>query len=218
MKTVAQCVEEVLAAESFLEEALLRKIVNYSALAADLRPAISQMLKKEVQTGAIMMALRRYRPPVGVSKSAKLKETLKNMGDITVRSHICAFTFQNSPTLVQSNARLLEEIGGVSQLFYAFSCGIAESNLMISASEIPLVGKNFERENHVHFRGNLSAVSVKLPQNNYKITGLYYQVFKNLAWNGIAVYDVVSTTHEFIALLNDDVVDRAFSVIKNLKN
>ncbi|HET8810612.1 MAG TPA: hypothetical protein VFM65_10175 [Flavobacteriaceae bacterium] len=217
MKTVAQCVEEVLANQSFLEEVLSREIINYSALAKDLRPTISQMLRKEVQTGAVMMALRRYRVPSGVSSSPKLKETLNRLGDITVKSNVCAFTFKNSMTLIQSNSGLLEKIGDINQLFYAFSCGTTESNLMISGSEKALVETSFKKENLTHFRDNLSAVSLKLPQDNYKITGLYYQIFKNLAWNGIAVYDVVSTTNEFIALINDDVVDKAFSVIKNLK-
>lgn len=218
MKTVAQCVGEVLTTQSFLEEALSRRIVNYSALAEDLQPSISQMLRKEVQTGAIMMALRRYHPPSGVADSQKLKETLKRLGDITVRSNICAFTFQNSMTLIQSNSGLLEKIEDINQLFYAFSCGTTESNLMVSGSEKSLVETSFKKENLTHFRENLSAVSIKLPRDNYKITGLYYRIFKNLAWNGIAVYDVVSTTNEFIALVNDEVVDKAFSVIKNLKN
>ncbi|PZD78451.1 hypothetical protein [Mesonia sp. K7] len=218
MKTISQCVEEILSNQSFLEEALSRKIINYSALAEDLQSTISQMLRKEVQTGAIMMALRRCNSPAGVSNSAKVKESLRRLGDITVRSNICAFTYQNSDSLIQSNAMMLEKIDDIHHLFYAFTRGIAESNLMISGSKKDLVEDNFNQEKLIHFRGNLSAVSIKLPQDNYKITGLYYQIFKNLAWNGIAVYDVVSTTNEFIALVNDEVVDKAFSVIKGLKN
>lgn len=218
MKTVSQCVEEILVSQSFIEEALSRRIINYSALAEDLQPLISQMLRKQVQTGAIMMALRRYSSPAGVSNSIRVKESLRRLGDITVRSNICAFTYQNSDSLIQSNSLMLKKIDDIHHLFYAFTRGIAESNLMISGSEKEIVESCFSHEKLIHFRGNLSAVSIKLPQDNYKITGLYYQIFKNLAWNGIAVYDVVSTTNEFIALVNDEVVDKAFSVIKALKN
>ena len=51
-----------------------------------------------------------------------------------------------------------------------------------------------------------------------KIAGLYYQFFKRLAWEGISLYEVVSTTNEFTILVEDDVVDKAFSAVKSLKN
>ena len=63
MKTVSNCVEDILITQPYLEEALSRNIINYSALAVELTEPISKMLKKDVKPGAIMMALRRYSPP-----------------------------------------------------------------------------------------------------------------------------------------------------------
>ena len=60
MKTIASCVEEILITQPFLEEALFREIINFSALSEELQEPISKMLRKPVKTGAIMMALRRY--------------------------------------------------------------------------------------------------------------------------------------------------------------
>ncbi|MBF4984849.1 hypothetical protein FNJ87_11070, partial [Nonlabens mediterrranea] len=56
MKTVADCVEEILVTQPFLEEALSRRIINFSALAEELQEPISGMLRKPVKTGAIIMA------------------------------------------------------------------------------------------------------------------------------------------------------------------
>ncbi|MGK0430165.1 MAG: hypothetical protein ACJARX_001839, partial [Psychroserpens sp.] len=44
------------------------------------------------------------------------------------------------------------------------------------------------------------------------------QIFKRLAWENITLYEVVSTTNEFTIVVEDDLVDKAFSVIKRLKN
>ena len=63
MKTIASCVEDILITQPFLEEALSRSIINYSALAEELNAPISAMLRKPVKSGAIMMALRRYNTP-----------------------------------------------------------------------------------------------------------------------------------------------------------
>ena len=108
MKTIATCVEEILVTQPFLEEALSRSIINFSALAEELQAPIGAMLHKPVKTGAIMMALRRYNPPKDLRHSTKLKQVLKNLGDITVRSNLVDFTFKNSKTLINSHSKLLE--------------------------------------------------------------------------------------------------------------
>ena len=88
MKTIASCVNEILVSRPFLEEALSRDIINFSALAKDLNQTISEMLRKPVKEGAITMALRRYKPPVDVENVGRLKNVFKNLGDITVRSNL----------------------------------------------------------------------------------------------------------------------------------
>ncbi|MBT4959265.1 MAG: aspartate kinase, partial [Flavobacteriaceae bacterium] len=43
-------------------------------------------------------------------------------------------------------------------------------------------------------------------------------VFQRLSWEGINIYEVISTSNEFTILVNEEQVDKAFKVIKNLKN
>ncbi len=218
MKTISACVEELLLAQPFLEEALSRQIINYSALAEELVTPVSDMLRKPVKTGAIMMALRRYNPPQDLGNSPKLKRVIKNLGDITVRSNLSDFTFQNSSSLIESHSKMLEKISLNPNVFYAFTRGILESNIIISSSQSEHVISNFKNETQLGLKDNLSAISINLPADNSKVTGLYYQIFKRLAWEGIALYEVVSTTNEFTVLVEDDLVDKAFSTIKKLKS
>ena len=123
MRTVSNCVEDILISQPYLEEALSRNIINFSALAIELTKPISEMLKKEVKPGAIMMALRRYNPPVTLSNSVKMKRVLQNLGDITVRSNLTDFTVKNSNTLIHNHAKVLEKIDDESKLFYTFTTG-----------------------------------------------------------------------------------------------
>jgi hypothetical protein len=214
MKTIASCVEELLIAQPFLEEALFRNIINFSALSEELQEPISQMLRKPVKTGAIMMALRRYSPPAHLRKSRQLQAVLKELGDITVRSNLVDYTFQNSDTLIESHAKVLEHFN--PKAFYGFSRGIYESNIVVSKSEEPKVLEGFKNEHQIGYQDKLSAISIRLPENNSKISGLYYQIFKRFAWEGIALYEVISTTNEFTVLVEQHLVDQAFSAIKNL--
>ncbi|MDH7913545.1 hypothetical protein [Winogradskyella sp. SYSU M77433] len=216
MKTIASCVEEILITQPFLEEALFRQIINFSALSEELQQPISNMLRKPIKTGAIMMALRRYNPPTHLRQSQKLKNILNQLGDITVRSNLVDFTFQNSDTLIESHAKVLENFN--PKAFYGFSRGIYESNIVVSASEKQLVLESFKAENQIGMQDNLSAISIRLPENNSKISGLYYQIFKRFAWEGISLYEVISTTNEFTVLVEIHLVDQAFSAIKNLNS
>lgn len=218
MKTIASCVEEIIVTQPFIEEALSRNIINFSALAEHLQPLIEKKLHKSVKAGAIMMALRRYSPPPHASNTQKMQHILKNLGDITVRSNLTDFTFQNSPTLIQSHAKILENITPDRSIFYAFTRGILESNIIISSSESGKITESFTKEIQLGIQENLSAISINLPHDNSTVPGLYYQLFKRLAWEGIPLHEVVSTTNEFTILVKDYLVDRAFSVIKGLKS
>ncbi|MEO9952953.1 MULTISPECIES: hypothetical protein [Nonlabens] len=214
MKTIADCVEEILVTQPFLEEALSRRIINFSALAEELQEPISGMLRKPVKTGAIMMALRRYNPPKDLRHSNNLKSILNNLGDITVRSNLIDFTFKNSSTLFLSHSKILESIN--TTIFYGFSKGIHESNLVISMSEKEKIQSQFADEIMTSTQDNLSAISIALPENNTQVPGLYYQIFKRFAWEGISLHEVISTTNEFSVLVENDTVDKAFSAIKKL--
>ena len=110
MKTITFCVEELLKQQPFLEEALSRGIINYSALAEELIPEIGKRVGKPVKSGAIMMALRRYSIPQAITNTNKLKQIIMQLGDITVRSNLTDFTYKNSSTLIDSHAKILNLI------------------------------------------------------------------------------------------------------------
>jgi len=218
MKTIATCVEEILISQPFLEDALTRNILNFSALAEELREPISKMLRKTVKSGAIMMALRRYSPPKEMANKIKLNKVLKNLGDITVRSGLSDYTFKNSRSLVHGHSKMLEVIKEDPHVFYTFTRGVHESNVLITSALKQHIEKSYKDEICTIVQDNLSAITIGLPKENTKIAGLYYQFFKRLAWEGIALYEVVSTTNEFTILVEDEVVDKAFSAVKGLKN
>tara|TARA_B100001059_G_scaffold233246_1_gene272900 strand:- start:224 stop:880 length:657 start_codon:yes stop_codon:yes gene_type:complete len=217
MKTISSCINEILVSRPFLEEALSREIINFSALAKDLNHTVSEMLRKPVKDGAITMALRRYKPPVDIESEGVIKNVFKNLGDITVRSSLSDFTFQNSDTLIDSHSTVLKKINKNNQIFYAFTRGVFESNIIISSTENNIIAQVFKDEKLIGLKDSLSSITLNLPEGNSKIVGLYYQIFKRLAWDNVTLYEIISTTNEFTILVEEQLVDKAFSIIKGLK-
>ena len=81
-----------------------------------------------------------------------------------------------------------------------------------------VVEKYFANERCTQKAENLSSITVKLPAENVSVPGIYYFIFQRLAWEGIVLYEVISTTNEFTILVNEEQVDVAFKTIKDLKS
>ena len=64
---------------------------------------------------------------------------------------------------------------------------------------------------------NMSSITMKLPAANTEISGVYYYLLKKIAWEGINLSEVISTTNEFTIVVDTQVVSHAFSVLMDLK-
>ncbi len=62
MITVPEVVEEMVKESPFLEEALEADLINLSSLARQMQKEIQKKLYKDIQIGAIVMALKRLLP------------------------------------------------------------------------------------------------------------------------------------------------------------
>jgi predicted regulator of amino acid metabolism with ACT domain len=120
--------------------------------------------------------------------------------------------------LLENQAKLLSEINKLQDIFYTSSRGVNESNIVTSASIEPIIDALFKNEKLTHKNENLSSITVKLPQENISTPGVYYYIFQRLAWEGVIIHEVISTTNEFTVIVSDEQIDIAFKVIKDLKN
>ena len=89
--------------------------------------------------------------------------------------------------------------------------------VVVSGNLAELVESCFSSETCIHKETELSSISVKLPIENVSVPGIYYFVFQRLSWEGINIYEVISTSNEFTILVNEEQVDKAFRIIKDLK-
>jgi hypothetical protein len=95
---------------------------------------------------------------------------------------------------------------------------VNEINIVISNIMDRVVEKYFKTERCTQKVEGLSSITVKLPSENVSVPGIYYFIFQRLAWEGIILYEVISTTNEFTILVNEEQVDVAFKTIKDLKS
>lgn len=217
MKTISAVVEQYIKKKPFLQSALAQGIINLTSLSRIVKPEIEEELGKDVRNGAIVMALKRLSDDLEFRATHKIVKVLKNIGEITVRSNLTDYTFLSSETILAQQARLLEKVNENQDIFYTSSRGVNEINIVVSNTLDITVEQLFQDERCTQKAENLSSVTVKLPSENVSVPGIYYFIFQRLAWEGIILYEVISTTNEFTILVNDDQVDVAFKTIKDLK-
>jgi len=217
MKTISSVVEQYIKKKPFLQSALAQGIINLTSLSRIVKPEIEEELGKDIRNGAIVMALKRLSDDLEFRATHKIIKVLKNIGEITVRSSLTDYTFLASDTILVQQAQLLKEINVNQDVFYTSSRGVNEINIVISNVMDKTVERLFVEEKCTQKAEELSSITVKLPAENVSVPGIYYFIFQRLAWEGIVLYEVISTTNEFTILVNDEQVDIAFKTIKDLK-
>lgn len=213
MKTISTCVHNIIKHQPFLDDALARNIINFSSLAADLQPQVEKEMRKPVKQGSIIMALRRYHP----KRSKFTSKNFRELGDMIVRSGITEFTYLNSKDTISKKAELLNAIKDQTGIYLNYSSNFQESIFLVSTSLQPTIREIFKDEKLVNVSDELSSITISLPEKNTQTVGLYFYIFKLLAYEGIPVYEVISTSNYFTLFLEKDYVNQAFLLMNEIK-
>lgn len=216
MVSISHVVEDIVKHRPYLSESLAAGIINVSSLARQLQSDVEKALQKEVNTGAIVMALNRLAPYLQVREQVQLNKLLSNMGDIILRSNLCDYTFKNSPTLLDCHIEVLKNLVKNDEIFYTMVQGVFETNLVISDMMESLITDYFKDELCLFKQRGLSSVTLKLPKGNSMQAGFYYTIMKELSWEGINLTEVISSTNEFTVVVDNSLIDKTFVVLKNI--
>ena len=213
MLTITSVVHNILKHQPFLDDALAKDLINFSALAAHLQPEVEKELRKPVQQGSIIMALRRYAPKRNLIKNTNYRQ----MGDIVVRSGITEYTYLNSKSILSSQAALMNIVKDEVGLYLNYSSNYQESNILVSSDLKETVSECFKSEILVSVKSDLSSITIALPKNSSQSVGLYFYIFKLLAYEGIPVFEMISTSNYFALFLEKEFVNQAFILLNEIK-
>lgn len=217
MITIAQAVDEIISRSPFLEEALGDGLINVTSLARRLQPEVEHRLHKSVKQGAIVMAISRRPSNMSLKVTRVIKDFMYGLGDTIVRSDLSEYTFANSATLTRCNGLLMEEASQMKEVFCTISQGVFETTLVVSNALNALAHDIYAGEKLLARKERLSSVTLRLPVTNTEVSGVYYFLLKNLAWAGINVCEIISTSNEVTFVVDEKDINRAFGILMSLK-
>lgn len=216
MITVSDVVSNWVKKSPFLQEALLDGLINTSALARKMMPDIYDATGKQPKLTTIVMALQRMDHGAMHYEGKKLETFFKQLKDLLVRSGLVVYTLRSNSSIIKKLSYLLDCLSDRQEVMCTFSQGVGEYTLILSEVEAYRMADIFDREDIVEVKKSLTAFTLLLPKVNRALSGIYYFILRQLAWHGINVVEVLSTSNEFTIVVENNSSGLTFEVLQGL--
>lgn len=213
MVTISRSVEKIIEEHPFMQEALARGVINYAALAEEIKPRVESELKTTVKDSAIMMALRRLTEKL--EKTFVTKPKFDKNSDVFVKSDLFEITIKKSKRTFSLLKKIYEFIDSDAD-FLTITQGITQVTIISNKRNKKKILEAVHGERVIKEIDNLCLIGTTIPMHSIEEVGYFYLVTRAFAWEDIPIVELVSTLTELNLIVNQRDVPRAFVVLKEL--
>lgn len=208
--TVSRAVEEYVKGNAFIQESLVKGIVNYLALAEEIKPLIERETGKDVKEYAIVMALRRLKDKL----EHKFVKRIRFVdSDISVKSDLFEITVKkNAKTFAV--VKELPKLIDISRDFLTITHGITQITIISNNRLKRRIYEHFSKNDVIKVIDRLASLSIILPENVVGEAGFFYIVTRAFTWENIPIVEMVSTLDEMTLIVNEKYVPKAFTLLQ----
>ncbi len=214
MVTISRVVEKIVERSPFIQEAIAKEIVNYAALALNIKKEVEYEMKQKVKDSAIMMALRRFNEKLGENFCSQVK--FDKHSEITIQSNLIIFMIKRT----WETQKKLQEVYSISDnkpgVFLAVTQGLHEINILTTDNydeHISNLFKNFQVQKKLK---NLCGITLKFHEEFLETPGFIYTITRALLWENINILDIISTFTELMIIVDERDSGRCFEVLRTL--
>jgi aspartokinase len=211
--TISHIVQKLVDEKVFIQESMEKDIISYASLAKQLQSEIEEELGKKVKKHAIEMALRRYREQL---KQKHKKVSFNYSSDIIMKTKICDIAVVRSPTLLVKLRKLYDIID--------FERGDI-LNIIQGSSEVSIVTNERYKNKFLEILNdekiliqeeNLISLTMTFSKNFYYTPGVVFNIIRNVAWENINIYEIVSTNTELTFIIHKKDAMKAYRSLEKL--
>jgi len=213
MVTVSHVVQKIINNRVFVLEAMSKGIISYGSLAKQLKPEIEEELGKEIKLHAVVMALRRYSDSL---KKEHKKITFDYSSEIILKTDICDISVLRSPLLFTKLKKIYDIVD--------FEKGDL-LNLIHGKSEVSIVTNERYRAKLLDFlkdqkilnvEKDLVSLSLTYPKEFFNTPGVIFNVVRNIAWENINIFEIVSTNSELTFIISKKEAIKSYKALEKL--
>ena len=213
MVTISHVVQKLVDDRVYIQESMDKNIISYASLAKQLQPQVEEELGKKVKKHAIEMALRRYRDQL---KQKHATVTFDYSSDIIMKTKVCDIAVVRSPTLLIKLKKLYDivdfERGDILNIIQGSSEVCIVTNERYKQKLLDII----EGEKILIQENNLVSLTMTFSKDFFYTPGIIFNIIRNVAWENINIYELVSTNTELTFILHKKDAMRGYNALEKL--
>lgn len=214
MITISSIVEQKIKSNSWIAESLSQDLINISQLARLWHKEVEEKTKKDITQEALSMVIRRAIQSQKFNGNKTAKSLLKHL-QITVRDGLAERTYVNTDTLMRNYKSARDMIESHKYGFITHTTGVFETTIIVDQNHVSTVEFACRTEKLKTEINKLAAITLVLPEEVIQTPGSYYQILGKIAWQGINLIEVVSTSHELTLIVSEEDIEISLKAIKS---
>lgn len=213
MATISLVVQKIVNDKVFIQEPISKGIISYGSLAEQIKPEVEKELGKKVKTHAIVMALRRYAE--NLKKNYK-EITFDYSSEIIMKTDMCDIGVLRSRTLLSKLRKLYDvvnfETGDILNVIH----GRYEVSIVTNDRYREKTLNLLKNEKVINVEKNLVLLTLTFPKEFLHTPGVIFNVVRNIAWDNINIYEIVSTNTELSFILSKNDAVKGYKALERI--
>lgn len=215
--SLAEVVRGEISAMPHLKTSLAQGVINYSALARKLMPAILKKTGKTPNKESMLVAIKRFAQELNLYELSQTYLDLFAHSEITMQDNMVFVQFKKTDNVIAKLENLFEEedwkVGEMRAL-------IQESDqIMVMMKEDRLESVLEELSDEVLFVVKDGALlTLRVPTETFSTYGVLAEITTQIAKRGINVAGLLCTIPDIHILVDEKEAERAYSTLKSLVN
>ncbi|MFH0979124.1 MAG: ACT domain-containing protein [Candidatus Woesearchaeota archaeon] len=212
MVNISHLVREFVDRQPLLQEAIIEGIVNFGALADQLKPRIEKELSRKVKHSAVVMALHRY--------SETLKKPFPKKFDyrseIIIKTGICDLILVKSPELFERLKKAYDLVDYNKGDTLNIVLGNYEVSLVVSERILASLTSLLRDVKVISIEHDLVSIALRFNEKFVTTPGVIANITRKLSWNNVNIVEIVSTMTELSVIIHERNLTRAYKVLQEL--
>ncbi len=212
MLKINDAVKKLIFSSDLLNEALHLGIVNYSALARQLRPAVEAQTQKEVKSASIVVALSRLARQSTTSLRPKVV-----VSDLNLKTSLCDLSFDKTQTTLRLLNTMAEAIALVPNDFFTITQGVDEITVVAAQRYQAAIIQHMQAQPKTVLTDAVGII-VRFSPSYLDIPNTMYVLLAVLATQRINIVEIISTYTELTVVVNKSEAQSAFALWSQFLN
>jgi len=213
MVTISNVVQKLVDDRVYIQESINQNIISYALLANQLRPEIEEILGKQVKKHAIEMALRRYSDQI---KQKHKKISFDYSSDIIMKTKICDIAVLRSNTLLMKLKKLYDIVDFEKNDILNIIQGSSEVIIVTNERYKNKLLEILKDEKIIITEENLVSLTMTFSKDFFYTPGVIFNIIRNVAWENINIYEIVSTNTELTFIINKKDAMKGYKSLEKL--